>query len=120
MPAVPYAHPRRHTAFRMGVLDADGRIVRGSLLQRSYGPVGFAPDPPASVGSDPRSVVFAGHLSYHFGHFILESLSRLWFAAQHPERPIVWACRPEPVPPPWLGWQRRSWMCWACATRSCC
>ena len=107
MPAVPYAHPRRQTAFRMGVLDADGRVVRGSLLQRSYGPVGFAPDAPASVVSDPRSVVFAGHLSYHFGHFILESLSRLWFAAQHPERPIVWACRPEPVPPPWHGWQRQ-------------
>ena len=107
MPAVPFAHPRRQTAFRMGVFDAGGRIVQGSLLQRSYGPVGFAPEPPASVRSDPRSAIYAGHLSYHFGHFILESLSRLWFAAQHPDRPIAWACRPEPVPPPWHGWQRQ-------------
>ena len=107
MPAVPYAHPRRQTAFRMGVLDDRGRIVRGSLLQRSYGQVGFAPEPPSTARTDPRPVVFAGHLSYHFGHFILESLSRLWFAAEHPERPIVWACRPEPVPPAWHAWQRQ-------------
>lgn len=107
MPATPFAHPRRQTAFRMGVLDDRGRIVRGSLLQRSYGQVGFAPDPPSAARTDPRPVVFAGHLSYHFGHFILESLSRLWFAAKHPERPIVWACRPEPVSPTWHGWQRQ-------------
>ena len=107
MPAVPYAHPRRQTAFRMGVFDGRGRIVRGSLLQRSYGQVGFAADPPTTSRTDPRPVVYAGHLSYHFGHFILESLSRLWFAREHPERPIVWACRPEPVPPAWHGWQRQ-------------
>jgi len=107
VPATPYAHPRRQTAFRMGVFDDRGRIVRGSLLQRSYGQVGFAADLPSATRSDQRSVVFAGHLSYHFGHFILESLSRLWYASQHPERPIVWACRPEPVPPAWHGWQRQ-------------
>ena len=107
MPATPFAHPRRQTAFRMGVFDDRGRIVRGSLLQRSYGQVGFAADPPSTARTDPRSVVFAGHLSYHFGHFILESLSRLWYASQHPEQPIVWACRPEPLPPAWHGWQRQ-------------
>ena len=107
MPATPFAHPRRQTAFRMGVFDDRGRIVRGSLLQRSYGQVGFAADLLSASRSDQRSVVFAGHLSYHFGHFILESLSRLWYASQHPERPIVWACRPELDPPAWHGWQRQ-------------
>jgi hypothetical protein len=107
MPATPFAHPRRQTAFRMGVFDDRGRIVRGSLLQRSYGQVGFAADLPPATRSDQRSVVYAGHLSHHFGHFILESLSRLWFASQYPERPIVWACRPEPIPPAWHGWQRQ-------------
>ncbi|HZW00652.1 MAG TPA: hypothetical protein VFF55_03715, partial [Candidatus Deferrimicrobium sp.] len=60
MPATPFAHPRRQTAFRMGVFDDRGRIVRGSLLQRSYGQVGFAADLPSATRSDQRSVVYAG------------------------------------------------------------
>ena len=31
----------------------------------------------------------------------------MWFAAEHPERPIVWGCRPAPVPPAWHGWHAR-------------
>ena len=34
--------------------------------------------------------IFAGYLFPHYGHFILESLSRLWFIKRHPEIPLVW------------------------------
>jgi hypothetical protein len=91
----------------MGVLDDRGRVVPGSLLQRSYGPVGFPPDPVPSPRVDAREVIYAGHLSWHFGHFILESLARLWFAGQRPDLPIVWSCRPGPERPPWHAWQRQ-------------
>ncbi|WP_262691748.1 glycosyltransferase family 61 protein [Kordiimonas aestuarii] len=34
--------------------------------------------------------IFAGYLFPHYGHFLLESLSRLWFIKKHPEIPLVW------------------------------
>lgn len=107
VPAEPYAHPRHRTAFRMGVLDDRGRVVQRSLLQRSYGAVGFPPDPVTARHVDAREVIYAGHLSWHFGHFILESLARLWFAGQCPDLPIVWSCRPGSEDPPWHAWQRQ-------------
>jgi len=105
MPVVPDPRPRLRHAFRFGVLDEHGRIVRQSLLFRSYGQMGFAAEPVSPVRRDPRAVIFAGHLSQHFGHFLLESLSRLWFAAGRPDLPIVWACRTEPPSPSLAGWQ---------------
>jgi capsular polysaccharide biosynthesis protein len=35
-------------------------------------------------------VIYAGHIINQFGHFILDSLSRLWFAKKNPHLPIVW------------------------------
>jgi hypothetical protein len=34
--------------------------------------------------------IFAGYLFPHYGHFLLESLSRLWFIRQNPHLPLVW------------------------------
>lgn len=34
--------------------------------------------------------IFAGYLFPHFGHFLLESLSNLWFIKQHPDLPLLW------------------------------
>lgn len=34
--------------------------------------------------------IFAGYLFPHYGHFLLESLSRLWFIKQNPDLPLVW------------------------------
>ena len=107
MPVSPYPQPRRPYAFRFGVFDGRGRLVRPSLLHRSFGQVGFAADPLPPTSTIGRDVLFAGHLSYHFGHFLLESLARLWFARDHPELPIVWACRPGPPQAGLLPWQRQ-------------
>jgi len=37
-----------------------------------------------------EDAIYCGALSPHFGHFILDSLARLWFAKKHPHLPIVW------------------------------
>ncbi len=34
--------------------------------------------------------IFAGYLFEHYGHFLLESLSRLWFIKENPEKPLLW------------------------------
>lgn len=107
MPVSPAPRPRLRHAFRFGVFDDGGRIVRGSLLFRSYGQMGFAADFATAAHSDAREVIFAGHLSQHFGHFLLESLSRLWHVRRHPHLPIVWACRAEPAAPTLGTWQRQ-------------
>lgn len=105
MPVTPEPRPTRPSAMRMGVFDQRGRIVRASLLWRSYGRMGFPAELRPPTHTEDRDVIYAGHLdTAHFGQFILEGLSRLWFAKAHLELPIVWACpagRPPPVLAPW-------------------
>lgn len=36
--------------------------------------------------------IFAGILHDHYGHFILNSLSRLWIVRQFPDLPLLWIC----------------------------
>ncbi len=36
------------------------------------------------------SYIYAGLLFSHFGHFLLESLARLWFIKQNPSTPLLW------------------------------
>lgn len=37
-----------------------------------------------------EEVIYAGPMISRYGHFLTESLARLWFARQRPELPIVW------------------------------
>jgi hypothetical protein len=106
VPTTAYPRPKRMTAMKMGVLDRGGKVVKRSLLWRSYGRMGFPPDLSSAPRGDPREVVYAGNLQPHFGHFILEGLSRLWYAALHPELPIAWACRTEQPVAGLNRWQR--------------
>lgn len=36
-----------------------------------------------------HSAIFGGVFFHHFGHFLLETLGRLWFAKKHPHIPII-------------------------------
>lgn len=78
----------------MGVYDEQHRYVEGTVLDRRSGERG-APVPPdlfpqVDDATDPAAI-YLGPLYFHYGHFLLESLARLWYAARHPELPIVWA-----------------------------
>ena len=78
----------------MGVFDRDGAYVDGSALDRRSGEKG-SPVPRLLYGepvdaTEPEAI-YAGTLYFHFGHFLLESLARSWYARQHPELPFVWA-----------------------------
>lgn len=67
-----------------------GTVIDETLLARHYGPVHqSAALAPATERID-REVLFGGYLQDHFGHFLLESLARLWFARERSELPIVW------------------------------
>lgn len=78
----------------MGVFDADGSYIERTALERRSGEVG-APAPreifPAPRPAGDRGAIYGGTLYFHFGHFLLESLARLWHAADEPNMPVVWA-----------------------------
>ncbi len=78
----------------MGVYDGEGAYVEGTVLDRRSGeqgaPVPRDLYPPVTAPAQPEAI-YAGPLYFHFGHFLIESLARTWYAQRHPEVPLVWA-----------------------------
>jgi hypothetical protein len=78
----------------MGVYDENQEYVEDTVLNRRSGEQG-APVPrdlfPHVTDSDAPEAIYAGTLYVHFGHFLLESLARAWYAREHPDVPFVWA-----------------------------
>jgi capsular polysaccharide biosynthesis protein len=64
------------------LFDADGRRIDSSTLQQEgrlvRRPAPDRIDPPRDVDVLPDPVVYGGYLPKHFGHFLLESLVRVW------------------------------------------
>jgi hypothetical protein len=78
----------------MGVFDGGGDYVDGTVLDRRAGEQG-APVPrelfPLVADAEEPEAIYAGPLYFHFGHFLLESLARAWYAHRQPDLPLVWA-----------------------------
>jgi capsular polysaccharide biosynthesis protein len=76
---------------RTGVV-ANGATLKQSLYWRGQKQIfrGVHPHTLTSVAESPDVVIYAGHVINQFGHFILDSLARLWFAKANPHLPIVW------------------------------
>ncbi|SEN50416.1 Protein of unknown function [Loktanella fryxellensis] len=65
---------------KSGVLDADGGFVERSITWRNGTQVNVEPPMPAAadIADLPGRWMYAGPLFGHFGHFLVESISRLW------------------------------------------
>lgn len=91
----------------MGVYDEDGSYVEDTALNRRSGEQG-APVPrelfPAVTAAEASEAIYAGPLYFHFGHFLLESLARAWYAHRHPDAPLVWAGQHD-----WQEMELRPW-----------
>ena len=78
----------------MGVFDENDAYVDDTALNRRAGEQG-APVPrglfPVVTDAQAPEAIYAGPLYFHFGHFLLESLARAWYAHRHPDVPFVWA-----------------------------
>lgn len=88
-PVHPSPDPHR---MHYGVLREDGTLVGSTTEDRHHGEHTFiAPDPGRFDAVEPmaREAIYAGPLYHVYGHFILESCQRLWWAAEHPDLPIV-------------------------------
>lgn len=69
-----------------GTIHENSCLVRGRNLERVYG------DPKKSSPEDQigHATVFGGYLINHYGHFLLEGLSRIWALKQRPDLAAVW------------------------------
>ncbi|MBO6603050.1 MAG: DUF563 domain-containing protein [Roseicyclus sp.] len=69
----------------LGVLDAKGLFVPESTIFRGDVALFSPPAPIEPVEHIAGTHLFAGIMSWHFGHFLVESLSRLWPIHAPPE-----------------------------------
>ena len=113
---MPYRRGAARGTWEMGVFDEGGGCLEDTLTrhprldgqEREIGvPAAFRPPAREHAGT----AIWLGPLLEHFGHFLLESLGRAWFAKRHPELPVAWSCRVGPGAPPrrqgpLTGWQR--------------
>ena len=71
-----------------GVLDSEGRYCPHGALWRKYRPLTTEPPLPETVAATlPGRWLWGGVLWAHFGHFLVESASRLWALAEL-EQPV--------------------------------
>lgn len=93
------------TALGAGVLrrGAHGLVPLGGAGVRRRGREYVLPPP---VDSRPTAhlaaAVFGGFLFDHYGHFLLESLGRLWFADADRDTPVVWIAGTGGTWRPWM------------------
>lgn len=77
-----------------GVYGPDGSVEPRSMLHRSYARgnrfcLGVAAPPKGRPDLVLPRAIYGGMLVDHFGHFLTESLARLWYAAVEPDLPIL-------------------------------
>ncbi|MBE1286060.1 MAG: DUF563 domain-containing protein [Rhodobacteraceae bacterium] len=71
-----------------GILHADGRYCPEGALWRKYRPITTEPSMPAQIDETlPGRWLWGGVLWAHFGHFLVESASRMW-ALSHLDKPV--------------------------------
>lgn len=84
---LPIIHPNE-TCYLGGVVSSEKKFVAGLLRHHEiadFGPScnGSYPFDENQVTECKESVIFGGVLMPHFGHFLIESLSRLWYVIQN-------------------------------------
>lgn len=94
--------PAAPTQTRLGAFDADGRFLDGFRMRRGdeTSPCERLDAPAAEALGG--TWIYGGVLRPHYGHFLLESLSRAWFLRRRPDLPILWhAANGKAVLSPW-------------------
>jgi hypothetical protein len=99
----------------IGAHGGDGQTIPAFALERRYGTTRIASTtllPPPAGGLRGRlrlrpalrhiagESVFGGIRFRHFGHFLTESLARMWFLRSRPDLPVIWLAL-EPDRPAW-------------------
>jgi hypothetical protein len=102
---LPLQNSDHSWGFSVGGYFSNGDIIKDIILQRHYGECGIVDIP---NGIEYKSnvqdvVIYGGILFNHFGHFILESLSRYWILKNLNNVKIAWHVRGQDQI---LNWQK--------------
>jgi capsular polysaccharide biosynthesis protein len=93
-----------------GIQKANGEFSRDSILRRDYSQgTSFEttfPEPVEKASAFLDRGFYAGTLDDRFGHFLLESLSRLASRHEHRDRVLVWSVGRNRRHAGYIGWQR--------------
>ncbi len=98
---VPYIGHLDHAQYACAY-DINAKCIKSSIqrAKRVYGNIPYI----EAKKKIKKEVIYGGpFISVHIGHFILETLPRLWFAKQNPHLPIVWATKKPTTPPPYIS-----------------
>lgn len=94
--------PAAPTQTRLGAFDADGRFLDGFRMLRGDEVSPRVPLDAPAAETLRGTWIYGGVLRPHYGHFLLESLSRAWFLRRRPDLPILWhAANGRAVLSPW-------------------
>jgi len=76
----------------LGVTDSTGNLLSQELFARieKMNWTFFKKTPSSQPEILPGKYIFAGYLREHYGHFLLEGLSRIWYIKKNPDLPIIW------------------------------
>lgn len=112
--------PRRPA--RGAVVDENGNLIKNTMLLRHYSKSGVVLSDRPDLKDDPDvrtevivgageagetmhrfegGHIFGGYFFEHYGHFLLETLSRLWFFKSRPDKPVVWMSFENAAPQDW-------------------
>jgi hypothetical protein len=75
--------------YRVGGFDSGRAVIRETGLWRHYG-AAAAPEWAEPAARLPGTHVYGGILLDSFGHFLLESLARLWAIGETGDAPVLW------------------------------
>jgi hypothetical protein len=75
-----------------GLADRKGRMIAGSGYARRGTEQVATPGTPAPADAPviEQECLFGGYFKSHYGHFLLESVARLWATRAYPDLPIIW------------------------------
>ncbi|ELR98133.1 hypothetical protein GLO73106DRAFT_00019580 [Gloeocapsa sp. PCC 73106] len=80
----PYEHIKNTSRFTGALYDEDGEVIQLSRLKREKNDMGLEK---INILKDldylDKNVLYLGHFIGHYGHFILESMARLWSLNTH-------------------------------------
>ncbi|MCR5846606.1 MAG: glycosyltransferase family 61 protein [Lachnospiraceae bacterium] len=88
-----------------GVLDSNGKFITGTERRKGDGVMAYECKEaydflPEEVIESDETVIFGGEIIKAFGHCITDSLTRLWFLAENPQRYKIVFCKDiqKPIP----------------------
>ncbi len=90
--------------WRFGAFDPDGRSLDAFANDGMAGAI-IMPQ----LAQHPGTFIYGGVLPRHYGHFLLDGLTNLWFLRQRPDLPVLWHWDPAIPDGQWPGWITQLW-----------